>query len=417
MTLNVAVMDYPKFIETTAFLEMDSSLPELDQYKAMLANLTRIHLLTANHYDSFDDLIGEYLQAGVEIFGMETGIVSRIDNDSYVVCDVVSPLEVLEKNLEFALEDTYCREVVKSQCVLGFPEVGKLDYMNCHPVYQNLKLEAYLSAPIYVDGKLFGTLNFTSVNKREQGFSHHEHDMILLMGNAIGAFISLRKKEDKLKSLNEKVRRFVGYVAHDLRNPIGGIIGLSRIIAKSNAPKARILQVNERILSSAEHALNIVSTILDNAAISTGKLLLQKSDEPLKPLLVEAVNGVQQFADEADIQFSVVSDDVNIHCDRNRILQGLTNLLVNAVKYAPEGSEVLIESSLIKKDLKGSDCEIKVANLLGSQECQKQAKNALYQSVGFGLDIVRDVLSAHGADMVVDKGSDTFTVSFILPSE
>ena len=155
-------MNYPQFVENNTYIAQDASRSEVDQLKAMLSNLTRVHLLSAANFDSFDNLIHEYLLAGIEVFGLETGIVSEITGDSYRICDVISPLDILEKNQVFELKDTYCSEVVRSGMILGFPEVGKLEYMSCHPVYQNLKLEAYLSAPILVEGELFGTLNFTS---------------------------------------------------------------------------------------------------------------------------------------------------------------------------------------------------------------------------------------------------------------
>ena len=235
---------YPEFVENRKYLEMDSSVPEREQLWAMLNNLTRIHLLTADKFNSFDSLIREYLISGCEVFGLETGIVSEVTSaGNYIVKDVVSPLDVLEKGQEFALEDTYCREVIKSRTVLGFPEVGRLDYMNCHPVYQNLKLEAYLSAPIFVDGNLYGTLNFTSTQPRHKGFSSHERDLITLMANAIGNFILLRQKEAKLVNLNKRIKMFAGYVAHDLRNPIGSIIGLAQMGTKPTTTDKRRISI------------------------------------------------------------------------------------------------------------------------------------------------------------------------------
>ncbi|MFL0797683.1 MAG: GAF domain-containing sensor histidine kinase [Cellvibrionaceae bacterium] len=408
-------MNYPEFLDSSRYLAMNDSVPELDQYKAMMANITRIHLLTTKTFSSFDELIRTYLESGVAIFGMETGIVSRIDKQEvYHVCDVVSPLDVLEKDQEFALEDTYCREVVKSQSVLGFPEVGKLDYMNCHPVYQNLKLEAYLSAPIYVNDVLFGTLNFTSVSKREYGFSTHEHDLILLMANAIGNYIALRQNEEKLLELNEKMKRFVGYVAHDLRNPIGSIIALSRVLSRPNVDPERALKANENIQHSAEYALDIVSTILDNAAIKIGKISLNFQDVELKGLFSSAAQSVQQLAEEKDISLNISTDiGVRLHCDRNRILQSLVNLLTNAVKYAPGASTIHVSSAISSEQTR---CEITITNQIelvvsdgGGEE------RVLYKSVGFGLDIIRDLLVAHGSELEIQQTESDFTARFYLP--
>jgi hypothetical protein len=57
---------------------MDSSLPAQDQLRATLNNLTRVHLLTADKFNSFDSLIHEYLKSGCEVFRLEAGTVSEL---------------------------------------------------------------------------------------------------------------------------------------------------------------------------------------------------------------------------------------------------------------------------------------------------------------------------------------------------
>ena len=409
-------MHYPDFVDDKAYLEMDSSVSELEQSQAMLANLTRIHLLTANKFSNFDELIREYIISGIEIFGLETGIVSRIDEDEvYHVCDVVSPLTVLEKDQQFPLEDTYCREVVKSQSVLGFPEVGNLEYMNCHPVYQNLQLESYLSAPIYVDSKLFGTLNFTSTHKRSRGFSKNEHNMILLMANSIGAYILLRQKEDRLKELNDKMKQFVGYVAHDLRNPIGSIIGFAKMASKPTCSVERSKKINLNILKSAEQALEFVSTILDNAALSSGKLHLNIEKVELHNLVTEAIDDVQQFSYESNITIqNDINKDIYVNCDKKRIRQSLMNLLINAVKYSPAGSTILLSAKQNSEKYL-----VSISNKIDSaKQTEESTENSNYSSVGFGLDIVREVLQAHGEDLNTQTSDDgIFTAEFLLATE
>lgn len=74
-------MKSPSFIDDTRFYSMDAAASDVEQLQAMLANLTRIHTLTINKFDNFDDLIHQYVVAGVEVFRLETGIVSEINGD------------------------------------------------------------------------------------------------------------------------------------------------------------------------------------------------------------------------------------------------------------------------------------------------------------------------------------------------
>ncbi|ARU58248.1 GAF sensor-containing signal transduction histidine kinase [Oleiphilus messinensis] len=407
-------MTYPRFVADKDFIDMDSTVPEIEQLRAMLGNLTRIHLLTANKFADFDALIRAYIEAGIDVFGLETGIVSKITVDgSYEVCDVVSPLDVLHKGQIFPLEDTYCREVAKSHQVIGFPEVGKLEYMKCHPVYQNLQLEAYLSAPIFVEDQLFGTFNFTSTQARGRGFSEHERDLVTLMANSIGAYILLRSKEEKLIRLNEKIKRFVGYVAHDLRNPLGAIIGLAKLGKRDGVKEERMQAIIHRISDSAETALELVTTILENAALSTGKITLDKSSADLRELITEAIESVHHFAHEEDIRFNLeIEANVTVLCDVNRIHQSLTNLLINAIKYSPRSGEVKL-ALFSEKD--PSRYRVKVENSIDQERVNSSAEwSRTYDSVGFGLDIVSEVLNAHDELLTVTESPSLYVVEFTL---
>ncbi|WP_020408692.1 GAF domain-containing sensor histidine kinase [Hahella ganghwensis] len=406
-------MEYPSFVEDSDYIAMDSDIPEIDQLRAMLSNLTRVQLLCANKFEDFDQLIREYLIAGIEIFGLETGIVSEVTSDGvYKVRDVVSPLDVLHKGQEFPLEDTYCREVVQSQHVLGFPQVGELDYMNCHPVYQNLRLEAYLSAPIFVGDKLFGTFNFTSTTPRYRGFSVNERNLIVILANSIGAFILLRNKEERLISLNEKMKRFVGYVAHDLRNPMAAIIGYAKLSTREGLTVEQMRDLTERIIEPAERALELISTILERAALSAGKITLDITQVTLFELLDTAIESVSAFAEDASITIkNNVLKDTILECDENRMHQSLINLLINAIKYSPMHGEVDITSE-IKKD----NCIISITNKIDQEGPPKTFSNTpVYKSVGFGLEIVNEVFKSHGGTLQTTEQNDTYKVVLSIP--
>lgn len=407
-------MKYPSFIDDTRFHSMDAAASDVEQLQAMLSNLTRIHTLTINKFDNFDDLIHQYLVAGVEVFRLETGIVSEINGDTYTVRDVISPLDSIAKGQQFALQDTYCREVVDSGQVLGFPEVGALDYMNCHPVYQSLKLEAYLSAPIFVGDELFGTLNFTSMTARASAFSVHERNLMVLMANAIGAFILLRRKEERLLDLNLKMKSFVGYVAHDLRNPLGTIVGLAKVAAKPNAKPERLLSVLDKIQGSATGALELVNTILEAAALGTGKLTLTKTCIAFEVLVTDALNAVEFFAEELQTAIKVEqATGLVMECDRHHMQQTLVNLLINAVKYSPRGAEVSLEVRRCDDDNRAQVC---VRNAkLAAVDAAQTVTGKVHGSVGFGLEIAREVLKAHGAKLVIEETDQHYQASFSLP--
>lgn len=407
MQFGYTTMNYPSFIDNSTYIALDGSRDEVAQLQAMLSNLTRVHLLAAIKFDNFDALIKEYLMSGREIFGLETGIISKIDGNQYKICDVLSPLDALAKDQMFNLEDTYCREVVRNQKVIGLPEIGKLDFMKYHPVYINLKLEAYLSAPIFVNDTLFGTLNFTSTKPRKHGFSRHEHNLILLLANSIGAYILLREKESALIELNRRIKRFVGYVAHDLRNPLGAIISISTIAIRRMATDDHANDYLQRIQGLANTSLEFVSSILESAALSEGKLEVQQERFSIAQLLKESKDAVFNFNDHIeqriDTQCNPQLEGVG---DFTRLKQCVVNFLINALKYSPTDS--VIQLIAVKNEL----LTISVVNVIGEN---REDHSNIYDSVGFGLDIARDILDAHNTRLTISTKANEYCAAFTLP--
>lgn len=195
-------MQYPAFIENEEYFQLDDSKSYHEQLIALTNNIKRLHQLSIMQFDSFEILMQSYLKSGIEIFQMSTGIVSNIvDGKDYIVKDIVSNIKAIRTGDVFELEGTYCKEVVKSKKILGFPHVGTMKEFQSHPAYVNLKLESYLSAPIFVRDVLYGTLNFSSTTPRQNGFSEHEHDLISMMADSIGNYILLKQKRRALERL------------------------------------------------------------------------------------------------------------------------------------------------------------------------------------------------------------------------
>lgn len=406
-------MNYPDFVDNDTYFKLDRSASEHDQLTAMTNNLKLVHNLTTRHYDNFDELIAAFLQAGIRIFQMQTGIVSHITEEKqYIVKDVVTPLvEILHKGDVFELEGTYCREVAKTGRTLGFPHVGEMEELKGHPVYQNLKLESYISAPIYVHGTLYGTLNFTSTQPRRFGFSEMEHDLISMLANSIGNFILLQEKEQSLLTLNNRLKEMAGYVAHDLRNPIGSIITAAEMITLFNLKGEKLEKAVDAISQSANNALELINTILNATALGTGKITLDVSPFLLTDIVTQSIANHELLAQQRQITItSAIPDGLSISGDKARLLQVFNNLLGNAVKYAQNDTAITLTGTLQEN----KQVLVEVSNTIASTP-DRSLDDTLYQSVGFGLDIVQEILQLHGSEMVVNSDEKHYSVSFLLP--
>ncbi len=154
------------------------------------ASLKHLHRINTTHYESFDHLFADCLETGCQILGLETGIISQITGQTYTIRSVHSTLTSLAADQSFALADTYCAAVVQAHQTITYKQVGSDPTLKGHPVYQSLHLESYLGTPIWVNGEIYGTLNFSSTQIHSQDFSCHEQEIIELMAQSLGRFLA-----------------------------------------------------------------------------------------------------------------------------------------------------------------------------------------------------------------------------------
>ena len=171
------------------------------------ANLKHLHRLNTTNYHSFKDLFRDYLKTGCSIFQCPTGIVSRIQAQTYTIYAVQSEIEYLSTNQKFDLGDTLCAEVVRTKKTIAYNHIGSDIKLCHHPVYQKLPLECYISTPILVHEEVYGTLNFSSKQIRNRDFSIHEREIIELMAQSIGKFIEAYQIEIQRQRAEIELRK------------------------------------------------------------------------------------------------------------------------------------------------------------------------------------------------------------------
>jgi PAS domain S-box-containing protein len=135
---------------------------------------------------------------------------------------------------------------------------------------------------------------------------------------------------------------FVSMVSHDLRTPLGAIIGYADMLREAvyGPLSDKQLSVIERINANAGRQLSMVNNILDQAQIEAGKLTIHINPFDPRDLLadMESVMGVLTQSKGLELTWHV-TDDVpgELHGDRQRLHQVLVNLVNNAIKFTEQG--------------------------------------------------------------------------------
>ncbi len=143
------------------------------------------------------------------IFGLDIGIISKIEGDAYTVLNFFHPDNTLKKGQEFLLSNTYCAITLQKDDVEAIHHMKNSAYAS-HPCYDVFQLEAYIGVPLLVNGKRFGTLNFSSPKPLPVPFTEEDKRMMRIMGSWVSNILqnkenllALRKSEAQYKMLVE----------------------------------------------------------------------------------------------------------------------------------------------------------------------------------------------------------------------
>ncbi|MBF0558869.1 MAG: hybrid sensor histidine kinase/response regulator [Nitrospirae bacterium] len=235
----------------------------------------------------------------------------------------------------------------------------------------------------------------------------------------------LEKSNSELLELNNLKNKFLGMAAHDLRNPLTSISGLSEIlIGSSFGPLTEDQKEYLAVINTASNdMLALVNDLLDISVIESGKLDLRTSAVSLAELLEERIKVASVVAGLKSITIEPTLDAAaRVDCDRNRIAQVVDNLIGNAVKFSPRGSKIYVALSQngpdVRVGIRDEGPGIPAAEqsrLFGEFQRLSAQPTGDEKSTGLGLAIVKKIISAHGGRMEVDsKVGEGSTFSFVL---
>jgi PAS domain S-box-containing protein len=165
-----------------------------NQQRALLA----LAAVTALTEDDQKAQLHRALELGSEYLGLPVGIVSRIEGDDYEVLVNVSPPGGLADGQHFSLADTYCEIALRSDDVLAIADM-KSSLHAGHPCYEVFGLESYIGVALSVDGRVVGTLNFSSPEPRPfSTFSAADIDFVRIMGRWVASALRRWQLDEQL---------------------------------------------------------------------------------------------------------------------------------------------------------------------------------------------------------------------------
>ena len=142
---------------------------------------------------------------------------------------------------------------------------------------------------------------------------------------------------------NKAKTSFLSEMSHDIRTPMGAIIGMTDIALMQENIPARVKECLNKIKVASGHMMSLLNEVLDMSRIESGRILLQEEDVDLADLLHEILTVIRPQADAGELHFSLKLGQMaeeRLRGDSVRLKQICINLLSNAVKFTPAGGNV-----------------------------------------------------------------------------
>jgi signal transduction histidine kinase len=212
--------------------------------------------------------------------------------------------------------------------------------------------------------------------------------------------------EDSLRESNRRKDAFLATLAHELRNPLAPIKNAAQILklsAKDGPSELRWVQaVIER---QCDHLTALVDDLLDISRITTGKVRLKRKAVELKDVISRAVeiNMPEAAAHAAPINIALPDGRICIDGDMTRLVQIVSNLLDNAIKYSDDGSAVSVHcevhdrhARIVVRDAGRGIDAAQLEKIFEPYIPVAPSDGPFRSSLGIGLAVVKELVDLHG---------------------
>ncbi len=232
----------------------------------------------------------------------------------------------------------------------------------------------------------------------------------------------------KLKALDKLKSDFFALMSHELRTPLTTIKEAISLIREDMTEGETAMQKKLLYIVNEEtvRLINLVSSLLDFSKIEAGMMVYNFNNADIVELIKKVVREMGPLVESKDINLEVKIRDEQafVSIDTEKMLQVLRNLIVNAIKFTPDGGSVTVLSERVDNELKVSVSDTgkgiapdKLTLIFNKYQQVDHAGTGRSKGSGLGLYIVKQIIVAHGgvvwAESTPGSGS---TFAFVLPA-
>lgn len=232
--------------------------------------------------------------------------------------------------------------------------------------------------------------------------------------------VSERRAVERMKD------EFISVVSHELRTPLTSIRGSLGLLA--NGVLGPVSEKGQRMLgiavSNTDRLVRLINDILDIERMESGKVTLDERVCEASDLIFEAVEALQVVAQKEGVRLVAVPTEASVYADPDRIVQTLTNLIGNAIKFSPAGTTIQVAAVTEGREVRFSVRDQgrgvpadKIESIFGRFQQVDASDSREKGGSGLGLAICRSIVQQHGGKIWAESApGEGSTFYFTLPA-
>jgi PAS domain S-box-containing protein len=253
------------------------------------------------------------------------------------------------------------------------------------------------------------------------------HGLIVDITERMMAEVEIKQKNEELVKLNATKDKFFSIIAHDLRSPFNGFLGLTKVMAEElpSLTMSEVQQIAVAMSKSAANLYRLLENLLEWSQIQRGVFPFNPEVFQLGIVVGGSIDMIHESAKNKDITIATDSTGgLEVFADRNMIQTIIRNIVSNAIKYTPKGGKVQV--SVKTSDDKNVEISIRdsgigmsqilIDNLFRIDVKTNRLGTEGEPSTGLGLLLCKEFVEKQGGKIWVEsetgKGS---TFSFSIP--
>jgi len=317
-----------------------------------------------------------------------------------------------------AMFDGFARgEVVSVADITTLPGVTEEQ----RATFRAMGVTAFVNVPLLRDGSYTAGIGVHDTVPHE--WTSNEFDLIREVAVRTWTASERARAEAALREADQQKDEFLAMLAHELRNPLASISNASELLTRTVTGDRRTESTLALLKRQTKQLTHLVDDLLDLSRIARGRITLEKMPVEIGELIDQAVEAIQAFIREKRHRFLVAKPAHSLYVcgDRTRLVQAISNVIHNAVKFTDAGGEILLEvfdsqeevGIKVQDNGPGISPEL-LPHLFDLFVQSERTLDRSHGGLGIGLSVVKRLVEMHhgsvqAASQGVDQGS-TFTI-------